>query len=257
VSALVSQLRALGVQPGSVLLAHTSFREVGPLDGGPDELIDALLEAIGPNGTLVMPSWTNEDDELFDPSSTSTREHLGIVSELFRKRRGVLRGEHPFAVAAIGPQAGFITSAPFVLPPHAKDSGVARVHDLDGWVLLLGVDHDSNTTIHLAELTAGVPYWQVNYITVLVDGRPKRVFYGENDSCCLRFNLADVWLRERGLQREGEVGNSQAKLVRSRDVVDTVVDELRDDLTRFLHPRGSDCDDCEEAWVSVVESAAR
>lgn len=233
---------------------HTSFSNVGPIDGGPDALIDALLETLGPEGTLVMPSWTNDDDEPFDPKATSALPHLGIVADTFWRRPGVLRGNHPFAVAAIGPKADYIASAPFILPPHAPDSGVARVHELDGWVLLLGVDHDSNTTIHLAELTAGVPYWQACYITIIDNGRPKRVHYGENDCCCQRFNLAGAWLRERGLQREGSVGNARAMLVRSRDVVDTVVDELRDDPCRFLHPRGSGCDECEESWVSVVES---
>jgi aminoglycoside N3'-acetyltransferase len=255
VSTPVEQLRALGVQQGSVLLVHTSFHNVGPLEGGPDALIDALLESVGPEGTVVMPSWTNEDDEPFDPASTSALPHLGIVADTFWRRPGVLRGKHPFAVAAIGPQAEYVTSAPFVLPPHAPDSGVARVHELDGWVLLIGVDHDANTTIHLAELMAGVPYWQACHITVVENGTTKRIFYGENDHCCQRFNLAGDWLRDRELQREGSVGNARAMLARSRDVVDTVVAELRGDLTRFLHPQGSGCDECEESWVSVVQSS--
>jgi aminoglycoside N3'-acetyltransferase len=249
---LGEQLRTLGVQPGSVLLVHTAFSRVGPLDGGPDALIDSLIDVLGPDGTLVMPSWTDEDDQPFDPASTSALPHLGIVADTFWRRPGVLRGSHPFAVAAVGAHADHITSAPLVLPPHAPDSGVARVHELDGWVLLLGVDHDANTTIHLAELTAGVPYWHANHITVLEDGGPKRIYYAENDSCCQRFSLAGDWLRERDLQREGPVGNAHAMHVRSRDVVETVVEELRDDRCRFLHPRGSACDECEESWVSVL-----
>jgi aminoglycoside N3'-acetyltransferase len=251
---IVEQLRELGVESGSVLLVHTSFSNVGSLEGGPDSLIDSLLEAIGPDGTLVMPSWTDDDDEPFDPDSTPVEDHLGIVADVFWRRPGVLRGTHAFAVSANGPQAAYITSAPFVLPPHDEDSGVARVHELDGSVLLLGVDHDSNTTIHLAERRARVPYWQANHITVVADGGSKRVFYGENDSCCQRFNQVGEWLRERGLQREGRVGNAQTMLMRSRDVVDTVVQELAGDLCRFLHPRGSGCDECDESWVSVVGS---
>jgi aminoglycoside 3-N-acetyltransferase len=254
---VLEQLRALGVQPGSVLLVHTSFSNVGPLDGGPDALIDALIETVGPEGTVVMPSWTADDDDPFDPDSTPVRGHLGVVADTFWRRTGVLRGHHAFAVAATGPHASYITSAPFVLPPHAQDSGVARVHELDGWVLLLGVDHDSNTTIHLAELMAGVPYWQANYVTVLEDGRPMHIFYGENDSCCLGFNQVGEWLRVRDLQREGPVGHAHAMLVPSHDVVDTVLDELKEDPCRFLHPRGSGCDECDESWVSVVGSERR
>jgi aminoglycoside 3-N-acetyltransferase len=247
---VVEQLRALGVEEGSVLLVHTSFSLTGPVEGGPDGLIDALVEAIGPEGTLVMPSWTDDDDEVFDPASYEVDEHLGVVADEFWQRPGVVRGTHPFAVAALGPLAAEIAGAPFVLPPHAPDSGVARVHDNDGWVLLLGVDHDADTSVHLAELIADVPYRVPHHITVLEEGEPKRIDYGENDHCCQNFIFVGDWLRARGLQREGIVGYGRAQLVRSRDVVSTVVQELEADPCRFLHRRGT-CDSCDEAWESV------
>ena len=59
---VTAQLHALGVERGDVLLVHTSFRNVRPVEGGPLGLIDALRDAIGPGGTLVMPSWTGRDD---------------------------------------------------------------------------------------------------------------------------------------------------------------------------------------------------
>lgn len=250
---LEDQLRSLGVPPGGVLIVHTSFRNVGPIDGGPNAFIDALLEVIGTEGTLVMPSWTDDDDHPFDPGTTSAL-HLGAVAETFRRRPGVVRGDHPFAVAAHGPSAHDIAGAPFVLPPHAPGSGVARVYDRDGWVLLAGVDHDADTTIHLGELVGGAPYRRPKYVTVLEDGEPKRIDYGENDSCCRGFNMVGDWLRTRGLQREGPLGHGRAMLARSRDIVATVVDALRGDPCRFLCPRGT-CEECDDAWRTVVESA--
>jgi aminoglycoside N3'-acetyltransferase len=248
-AALVAQLRDLGVGVGDILLVHTSYRAIRPIDGGPDGVIDALIEAVA-DGTIVMPSWTDEDDEVFEPEATEVDDHLGVVADEFWRRADVLRGTHPFAVAAWGRHAQEIASAPFVLPPHAPDSGVACVHDLDGKVLLLGVDHDANTTIHLGELIFGVPYSQPKHITVLANGRPKRIDYDENDHCCLRFNLVGDWLRARGLQREGPFGQARATLVRSRDVVSTVVEELARDALRFLHPRG-ECEECDRTWRSV------
>lgn len=121
-----------------------------------------------------------------------------------------MRSDHPFAGAVAGPQAEGITSGPLPLPPHIPESPVGRVHELDGQVLLLGVNHDAETTLHLAELLAGVPYRVQNHCTVLQDGRPVRIDYGENDHCCARFKLADEWLRTRGLQAEGEVGYAHA-----------------------------------------------
>jgi aminoglycoside N3'-acetyltransferase len=127
------------------------------------------------------------------------------------------------------------------------------VHELDGQVLLLGVGHDSNTTLHLAELLAGVPYRVPHHCTVLgPDGRPIRIEYGENDHCCERFTLADDWLRARGLQRERRVGHAHARLVRSRDIVAVAREHLARDPLVFLHARGSGCADCGEAWKSIA-----
>ena len=134
---------------------------------------------------------------------------LGVTADLFWRRPGAKRGDHPFAFAALGPMAEAITADPLPLPPHRLESAVGRVFELGGQILLLGVGHDSNTTIHLAEALSGVPYGVPKHITVLQDGRPLRIDYLENDHCCQRFALADQWLRERGLQREGTVGNTE------------------------------------------------
>lgn len=172
---LVGQLHQLGVKQGSVLVVHTSFRAIQPVEGGPGGLIDALLEAIGPDGTLVMPSMTD----------------------------------------------------------------------------LLGVDHSANTTIHLAEVVANVPYGIPKYCTVIQDGAPVRVDYLESDHCCRNFNLVGEWLEERGLERKGRVGSAMARLMSSRALVETVVAELRSNPCRFLCPPGTGCHECDAAWEST------
>lgn len=247
------QLHALGVRRGAVLLVHTSFRAVRPVEGGPHGLIDALRDALGPEGTLVMPSWGNDDDEPFDPRSTPSSPSLGVVAETFRRLPGVRRSDHFHAFAAAGPRAAEVTADPLPLPPHIPESPVGRVHELDGQVLLLGVGHEADTTLHLAELVAGVPYRVPKHCTVLRDGRPARVDYGENDHCCRRFALADDWLRERGLQAEGRVGHARARLVRARDVVAAAVERLESDPLVFLHEPGAGCADCDAARASVAD----
>src|SRR4051794_2413345 len=96
---LVEQLRGLGIEEGGVLLVHTSFRAVRPIEGGPAGLIKALLTALGPRCTLVMPSWTGSDVEPFNPATTPVSPDLGIVAETFRTTPGVVRSDHPFAFA--------------------------------------------------------------------------------------------------------------------------------------------------------------
>lgn len=249
---VVGQLRALGVREGGVLLVHTSFRAVRPIEGGPTGLIEALRAALGPEGTLVMPSWTGSDEEPFDPATTPASPDLGVVADTFWRLPGVVRSNHLNAFAAAGPRAERITSGPLPLPPHIPESPVGRVYDLDGQVLLLGVNHDADTTLHLAELLAGVPYRVPKSCTVLQEGRPVRLEYGENDHCCERFTLADGWLRERGLQSEGRVGHAQARLVRSRDVVSVALEHLARDPLVFLHPPSAGCADCDEARRSTT-----
>ena len=71
VGQIVEQLESLGVREGSVVLVHTSFKAVRPVEGGPLGLISALRSSVGPRSTLVMPTMT-DGTTLFDPTSTSS-----------------------------------------------------------------------------------------------------------------------------------------------------------------------------------------
>lgn len=248
---VVRQLRELGVSAGAVLLVHASFRAVRPVLGGPDGLIDALVEAVGDNGTVVMPSWPKRSERGFDPAVDPAAPDLGVVADRFWRRPGVLRANHPAAFAALGPDAAAVLRDPLPLPPHVPESPVGRVRDLDGSILLLGVDHDANTTIHLAELEGGARYRVPKHCFVRSDGVIERIEYGENDHCCARFRLVDGWLDDAGAQRHGPVGRAEARLTRSRDVVRVVTGRLRSEPETFLHPLGSGCAECDEAWHSL------
>lgn len=248
----MEQLRTIGVEPGMTLVVHTSFRAVGPLDGGPDELIAALTEVTEPAGTVVMPTMTgSRRTEPFDPARTPTR-NMGIVAETFWRQPGALRSDHPTSsFAARGALAEVITAPQPLVPGHGPDSPIGRVHEHSGWVLLLGVGQDANTTIHLAEHLAGVPYRVQKWTTVLVDDQPRRVEFDEIDHCCRNFDLVDGWLDEKGLQRHGTVGRADSRLMRSSDVVNVMVPVLQADPLRFLCQPDAGCDDCDLARSSL------
>jgi aminoglycoside N3'-acetyltransferase len=248
---VADQLRALGVKQG-VLLVHTSFRAVRPIEGGPRGLIDALRDALEPDGTLVMPGWPSSADEPFDPKTTPAAADLGVVADTFWRLPGVLRTDHLFAFAAAGPRAAEVVADPLPIPPHIPESPVGRVHELDGQVLLLGVGHDNDTTLHLAELLAGVPYRVPKSFHVVREGRVERIDYGENDHCCARFALADEWLGALGLQAQGRVGHAPARLARARDIVDVTVERLKREPLLFLHPAEAGCAECDEARRGIV-----
>ena len=248
-SQVAEQLLALGVRRGGVLLVHTAFSRIRPVQGGPTGLIEALRAALGPKGTLVMPAMADDDDHAFDPRASPCRS-MGVVADTFWRLPGVLRTDSPHAFAAAGPHAEVITRPQPLEIPHGPDSPVGRVHDLDGQVLLLGVGHDANTTLHLAENVAEVRYRREAVATVMLSGRVTRCHYGEVDHCCENFDLMNGWLEGAGLQRRGPVGNGEARLARSRDIVRVALDHLRMDETVFLHPAGV-CVECDEARASL------
>ena len=228
---------------------HTAFSRIKPVDGGPLGLIAALRSALGPEGTLVMPSMSDDDEHPFDARTTSCAA-MGVVAETFWRMPGVLRSDSPHAFAAIGPEAASITADHPWDVPHGLDSPVGRVYELDGQVLLIGVGHDGNTTIHLAESLAGVSYRCPKFLTLLRDERAVRVSYDETDHCCARFSLLDEWLDVIGAQRYGVVGHGQSRLARSRDIVATARARLMADETVFLHEPGIDSE-CDQARASM------
>lgn len=251
VEEVTTQLGALGVRPGDVLLVHTSFRAVRPVEGGPLGLIAALRAALGPAGTLVMPTMT-AGDTVFDPSTTPS-EGMGITAELFWRQPNVLRSTHPGgSFAAAGALAAEICAPQPLEPPHGPDSPPGRVHALGGHVLLLGVTHSEDTVLHVAESLAGVPYSVRHPCVVAVGGRPTEILIAETDHCCRGFRQMDEWLRRRGLQREGRVGNAQAKLAGARDLVAVARDALAKDPLVFLCPADAGCAECDAARASAA-----
>lgn len=245
---LVRQLLELGVTPGGILLVHTSFSKVKPVDGGPKGLIRALQTALGPEGTLVMPSMSYDDDHPFDKRLSPCPE-MGVVADTFWRLPNVLRSDNNHAFAAAGPLAETITAPHPIDVPHGLNSPVGRVYELGGQILLLGVGHDADTTIHLSENLAGVRYRRDKYVTVLRDGSPIRFDYREIDHCCQNFVLVDGWLEAQGLQQHGKVGHAEARLMDSGDIVPFVTEHLRGNETIFLHPEGFD-EECDDARAS-------
>ena len=246
---LRQQLVTLGVPRGWVVLVHAAFSKIKPVDGGPAGLIAALEDIIGPLGTLVMPSMSDDDDHPFDPATTPCLG-MGVVADTFWRLPGVLRSDSPHAFAAKGPAAPMIAAPHPIDFPHGPDSPVGRVLQLDGVILLLGVGHEADTTVHLAEAMAAVRYRVPKSVTVMQDGQVVRQEYLEIDHCCKKFSLVDGWLDAARLQRRGTVGSAEARLVRARSMVEVVTAHLREEETVFLHPKGVDAE-CDEARDSL------
>lgn len=171
---------------------------------------------------------------------------MGVTAETFWRQPGVLRSSHPGgSFAAEGPQAEYLTRAQPLSPPHGANSPVGWVHELGGQVLLLGVTHSEDTTLHLAEDLAHVPY-SVSHPTVVAPGRTELI--AETDHCCRNFRKVDAWLTQ---QRIGKVGNADARLADSRELVQVALEYLKQDPLVFLCAENTGCDECDVARASV------
>ena len=244
VDSLVALLRNCGIQPGDVLLVHSSLSAIGWVCGGPVAVIDALMRAVGATGTVAMPAysaglsdpanWRNPPVPpswhaeicatmpAFDPRRTPTLR-MGAIAESFRTWPDVLRSNHPTSsMAAHGPQASFILERHPLDDPLGEQSPLGRLYELDAKVLLLGVGHDKNTSLHLAERKAfgarqprtrtGAP--------VIVDWQRQWVAYKEPTAETGDFNAlgADFEAVEGNVVRCGA-----ARAMRQRALVDFAV----------------------------------
>ena len=173
VASLSSDLCALGLRPGDTVLVHSSAGRLGFVAGGSQAVVQALLAALGPDGTLAVPTHTPDNTDPagwgnppvpaswwpaireqapgFDRSLTPSR-WMGVIAETVRTWPGALRSDHPqVSFAAVGGRAAEVTGGHQLDDALGEHSPLGAVNRLDGKVLLLGCGHSSNTSLHLAE----------------------------------------------------------------------------------------------------------
>jgi aminoglycoside 3-N-acetyltransferase len=195
---------------------------------GADTVLDALLDVLGPDGLLVTPTFTFRTarfDPRVEPGVT------GVLGERLRRRDGAVRSAHPtHSVAALGAGAEELCAGHEELAATDVGTPLERLARADGWVLLLGVGHVVNTTVHVGEFVGGAPYldlplrsdWPRVHEVVLPEG--VRTFeYGRFAGCSRAFGVVERGLRARGVVRDGRVGYAETQLVPGGAVVEETI----------------------------------
>ena len=245
---LARDLHGAGVRAGDTLIVHSSLRKVGWIAGGAQELIRALQETLGPQGTLVMPTFTFSlagwQLPPFDPCRTASR--VGLLTDTFWRCANVWRSAHPtHSFAAWGRLATQIIDGPLNYEPLGLGSPIDRACNAGAKILLVGVEQNRNSTIHLAESRAAVPYLQIPFtIDDLYDeawyvdapsGEARMLAIREMPGSSEGFDVLDEVLVREEIATRCALGDALCTIMPAQRLCDFVVRLLKEDPLMFLN----------------------
>ena len=248
-SSLARDLRALGLKAGDHVLIHAGLRSIGPIVGGPDALIDAFLDVLGPDGTLLAYcDWQMAEEAGDDPAlrdevpafdaarSRAIRDH-GAFPEMVRTTPGARRSGNPGAsVAALGRRAEWFTADHPLDYGYGPDSPFGRLVAAGGKTMLLGAPRDTLTLLHHAEHLADIPNKRVLRFEVplMLDGAKTWRWCEEFDTRVpvvaglaedYFVTVVDSFIRA-GHGATGRVGSADCALMDAKRIVRYAVDWL-------------------------------
>ncbi|AZK93371.1 MULTISPECIES: aminoglycoside N(3)-acetyltransferase [Streptomyces] len=237
---LTGELTALGVEPGAILLVHAALRNTGL---AADALRDALVDALGPGGTLVLPAFTpansttsrahldridgmsaeqvrdfRERMPAFDPAVTPS-EGMGRLAESVRTASGAVRSAHPqTSFAALGGRAAELLAHHPLTSHLGWDSPLGALHRAGARVLMINVDFSACTAFHLAEYHPSAPRRPYSCVVRQPDGGKKWTTYEDVVLDDTEFDTIGADLPPR-LVRTGQLGGARARLFPIKEAV--------------------------------------
>ncbi|MCR4266638.1 aminoglycoside 3-N-acetyltransferase [Nitratireductor sp. ZSWI3] len=249
---LEEELRGFGVNQGDTLMVHASLKAVGPVAGGAEAIVDALLGAVGDSGTLMAyVSWDRSPYEetlngaeltrderdrwpAFDPATAGVERSFGLLNAFLVRRPGARRSAHPDAsMVAIGAHADHLVAPHDMNSAYGPGSPIERFVALGGKVLLLGAPLDAVTVLHYAEAIADIA--NKRWVTCempLIDGAGNKVWVRGEDfdsngilDCYAIDDAPDAVERiardyvAAGHAKIGKVGDANCHLFDASDIV--------------------------------------
>ena len=238
---IVSSLRELGLKRGDNVGVHSSLSAFGYVEGGADAVVDALIETVGPEGTVVVPTYSSNNEDVpktpediklgvtwkyrvlpYDPENDTC--WTGAIPNAFLKRKEALRNSHPtHSLTAIGPRA------------EELNKEWADLLEADGYILLLGVTLSCCSSMHLGERGIQLPQRILDKITPPPELAEKyekeHIHFGFGPYP--DFGLMEGPCRERGIMKTTEIGEATVKLLRLRELIDLYAEYLRTNPDMF------------------------
>ena len=243
---IVKDLQNLGLEKGDTAIVHSSLKSMGQVDGGANTVIDAILEVIGLNGTVLFPafSWDPCISTLkFDANNTPCC--VGKIPETFRTRANVVRSLHPtHSLSAYGKLAIDITKNHYLdTTPVGKNSPYQKLIELGGKILMLGCGLRPNTFMHGVEEIANVPYCLGDAKTyTIIDGCGKEFkmtvnghnFHRPNGDLDQRYDRVIDVLEKDVDYFEGSVHNAKSYLIKAKPLCEKAAKQMKVDPFYFI-----------------------
>jgi aminoglycoside 3-N-acetyltransferase len=236
-------LLALGISEGLTLIVHSSLSSLGWVCGGAQAVVQALLDVLGTEGTMVMPAhsgdwtdpanWSNppvpkewipiirENMPAFDKRITPTRA-MGKIADTFRTLPETLRSNHPVvSFCAHGKHAANITKEHPLNDHFGMSTPLGKLYALNAKILLLGVPYDNCTAFHLGEtMVEGFPLGEKSGTSMLVDGKREWVEFRTIDYCSDDFSKIGADFEKSHHVKKGKIGNADCTLLDMKEGVD-------------------------------------
>jgi aminoglycoside 3-N-acetyltransferase len=235
---LVEGFRDLGVEEGDTLLVHSSYKSFGDVEGGPQTVIQALEAALGPEGTLIMPTF-NFDFNKGEPWDVrTTPSKMGILTELVRNDPRARRVFHPFySFAILGKHAAMLGSLRYK-SSYERNSLFGKLRDLDGKIMVIGLSYtNSMTFFHHIEQMEGVDYRFLKQFTGEVTDENGNTYTDTFEMLVRDIDKGVITevdpmgflMEEKGIVKIRKIGEADVKLMKANEVYDFTAREMRRD----------------------------
>lgn len=245
---IVAGLRQSGLPAGAGVMVHTSLKSFGRVDGGAQTVIEALMEVLTPQGTLLMPSFNHgtayEEGApgYYHPAKTASTN--GAIPDLFWRMPDVHRSLDPtHAFAAWGRHSQRYTQYHHRTLTMGPQSPLGLLQEDDGYGLLLGVTYGANTFHHVVEMSTQAPCLGQRteaYPLALPDGRRVQArTWGWRDEACPINDYALYQAEMHRLHHEVMIGHCRAILFRLQDGFTVIARLLREGIAH--HPPCQRC----------------
>lgn len=235
---LVDEFQTLGVQQGDTLLVHSSYKSLGGVEGGPQTVIKALETALGPEGTLIMPTFNFDFNQGIPWDVRMTPSKMGILTELVRLDPRAKRVFHPFySFAVLGKHAEMLGSLRYK-SAYERNSVFGKLRDLDGKIMIIGLSYtNSMTFFHHIEQMEGVDYRYLKQFTGEVTDENGNT-YTDTFEMLVRdidrgvvteVNPMGELMEKAGIVQIRQIGEADVKLMKANEVYEFTAREMKRD----------------------------